>query len=139
MAGKPCCCHGNFSFKAFLYLIASAHVLVRCDETPLECSEEVAEKPASSSLLQTRRHHHVAPPYDTMNFGGESRGPRFDHVLLIVTRFHADKVSTLHSAYRPHFWDVVFMGPAAEMNAEEASNLRQQGFQVDDCSESMCP
>merc|ERR1719482_1633313 len=81
-----------------------------------------------SSLLQTRLHHHMA---------ASTEGPRFDHVLLIVTRFHADKVLTLHSAYRPHFWDVVFLGPAAEMNAEEASNLRQQGLQVDDCSESL--
>merc|ERR1719407_197340 len=137
MAGKPFCCHGNFSFKAFLYLIASAHVPCRGDETPLECSEGFAEKPASSSLLQTRRHHHMAPAYDTMNFGGESRGSRFEHVLLIVTRFHADKVSTLHRAYRRHFWDVVFLGPA--LLGEEGSNLTQQGLQVENCSEVCRP
>merc|ERR1719420_816326 len=95
-------------------------------------AEQAAVKKAAEAAAVKK-----AAEESTMNFGREGRRPRFEHVLLIVTRFRADKVLTLHSAYRPHFWDVVFLGAMGEMNAEEASNLTQQGFQVDDCSKSI--
>lgn len=58
----------------------------------------------------------------------------FAHVLLIVTRMHADKAPTIQAAYGPHFWDTLYVSPRATSN--ETRFLRARGFAVaDDCRE----
>lgn len=126
--------HVFFQWAAAVHVLAGAH-----EDTPADCPGSgsiPAEQLPAVSLLQTgitlSRQPHEFLVNEAAGAASFEESP-FAHVLLLVTRIHADKVPAIDAAYRPHFWDTVYVGPRAASN--ETSLLRAQGFAVDDCSD----